>query len=144
MILILGNVLHVHSNSDEYKKSLMLEKIEPQRSHQREVDGKKYTWFVEDLWRLSSVLPIQTAEPSTVIDLDRDGWFASEKPTTRLILNHMKRILDADLSFPIILDPTGLIMDGAHRACKAILLNEETIRVVKFEEMPAPSKIEAY
>ena len=83
-------------------------------AHTRITDGKKHIWSVEDLWKLSSSLPIQTASPDSMIDLDREGWFSQEKPTPRLVLKHMKRILDADLDHPVILDFDGSIMDGAH------------------------------
>lgn len=110
-------------------------------SHTRTMDGQKVEWFVEDLWRLARTLPIDEVDPAVVIDLDRDGWFTREKPTPRSILNHMRRILDSDLSYPVILHPDGSIMDGAHRACKAILFGKEKIRVVRFSEQPKPSLI---
>jgi hypothetical protein len=109
--------------------------------HRRKTDNKYYIWFVDDLWRLSESLPIKEMSSESVIDLDKDGWFSKDAPTPRNILNHMKRILDADLNYPIILNSDGLIMDGAHRACKAILLNMNTVKVVQFENPPDPSQI---
>lgn len=110
--------------------------------HTRKVGAEKYIWTVEDLWQRSQELPIEFLDPASVIDLDRDGWFQGLTPTARLVVDHMKRILAADLNFPIILDADGSIMDGAHRACKAILLGHQTVPVVRFRETPPPTLIE--
>lgn len=111
-------------------------------SHTRTFDGKKFVWFVEDLWLLAKNLPIIEVDPELIINLDRDGWFTAEKPTPRVILSHMQRILNSDLTYPVILHPDGSIMDGAHRVCKAILLGEKAIQVVRFTQEPPPSHID--
>jgi hypothetical protein len=110
--------------------------------HRRKINNEYHIWYVDDLWHLSHSLPVKEMSPENVIDLDRDGWFSKDAPTPRNILKHMKRILDADLNYPIILNADGLIMDGAHRACKAILQNLKTVKVVQFEKAPNPSLIE--
>lgn len=110
-------------------------------THTRMVGNERHVWRVEDLWRLSASLPVEVGDPTTLIELDRDGWFTRTTPTPRLILQHMSRILSADLSRPVILDADGSVMDGAHRICKAILLGEQTIRFVRFTETPPPSSI---
>jgi hypothetical protein len=53
----------------------------------------------------------------------------------------MKTVYDSDLSFPIILDEDGALMDGRHRVMKAILIGQETIKAVRFDENPRPCKI---
>ena len=111
--------------------------------HTRTIDGKECFWAAADLWRLSEALPITWVDPATIINLDYDGWFKQEPPTARAVLAHMKRILDADLSKPIILCPEGTIMDGAHRACKALLLGEKAVPVRRFAELPGATGVEA-
>ena len=59
-----------------------------------------------------------------------------------LFVEHMKKILGADLSYPVILQDDGRIMDGAHRAAKAIFLEEDTIKAVRFVKNPEPDYIE--
>lgn len=54
-------------------------------------------------------------------------------------VKHMRMVLDADLSYPIILDDEGGIFDGRHRAAKALLEERETIKAVRFEKDPEPS-----
>ena|ERR1035437_6366753 len=111
-------------------------------THSRIVGDKRHVWFVTELWERGGTLPVVELDPKTIIDLTVDGWFSREKPTPERILAHMRRILDADLQRPVILAPDGTIMDGAHRACKAILLGKARISTVKFPEMPPPSVIE--
>jgi len=59
--------------------------------------------------------------------------------TVREVLEHTRRILDADLSYPIILASTGWIMDGHHRLAKAHLLGHDTIWAVRFKVTPRAS-----
>ena len=51
-------------------------------------------------------------------------------------VGHMKRVLEVDLSYPIILDDEGFIMDGRHRVAKALLEGRTTISAVRFDETP--------
>jgi hypothetical protein len=46
------------------------------------------------------------------------------------------------LSHPIILDEDGVIMDGRHRVMKALLTEQKTIKVVRFDENPDPCRID--
>ena len=49
--------------------------------------------------------------------------------------------MDADMSYPIIMDDEGFIMDGWHRVAKALLEGRETIKAVRFENTPAPDYV---
>lgn len=53
---------------------------------------------------------------------------------------HTKRIKEADLKYPIILDDYGRICDGYHRICKAILENKAEINAIRIETMPKPDR----
>jgi elongation factor P hydroxylase len=70
-------------------------------------------------------------------DLDEAVW-ASEPMTVREVLGHTRRILDADLTYPIIVSADGWIMDGCHRLAKAMLEGRSTILRVKFKVNPTP------
>lgn len=52
--------------------------------------------------------------------------------TIRSFIEHMKSTLEADLNFPIILNEDGFIIDGRHRLCKALFLEEKTIKAKRF------------
>ena len=65
-----------------------------------------------------------------------------DKLNLREMVMHMKAVNDANLNFPIIMDEDGEIMDGRHRIMKALLTGEETIKAVRFDENPAPCKVD--
>ena len=62
--------------------------------------------------------------------------------TIALFCYQMKRVQDADLSYPIIQAPDGWIMDGLHRIVKAIMNGETTIKAVRLPVLPEPDRIE--
>jgi hypothetical protein len=68
-------------------------------------------------------------------------YYTYEKLTLREMVMHMKAVNAADLEKPIILDEDGELMDGRHRLMKAMLLGNETIRAVRFDENPPPDRV---
>ena len=54
----------------------------------------------------------------------------------------MKRVPQADLNCPIILDESGFVMDGWHRIAKALFEGRETIKAVRFKETPPCDYVE--
>ena len=63
--------------------------------------------------------------------------------TLRDMVKHMRAVNDADLSYPIILDEDGELMDGRHRIMKALLTECKTIKAVRFDENPTPCRTDA-
>jgi hypothetical protein len=51
---------------------------------------------------------------------------------------HCKKVMDADLSRPIILAWDGGIADGRHRLIKALFLGKTTIKAVRMTWRPIP------
>lgn len=47
---------------------------------------------------------------------------------------HYKRIVDADLSYPLFVSGEHNIIDGAHRLCKAILTDKKTVNAYVFNK----------
>lgn len=97
------------------------------------VDQDGYYWAVTRLIEHSKLLP--------VFDIPLAGIFIGEKVfsesrTARDIAEHVKRVNETSLNYPILLDPNGFIMDGWHRIVKALIENKETIKAVRFTEMP--------
>lgn len=113
------------------------------RSHSRCIDGKMYVWDVEKLWKLAECLPVQRFNIDSILETNRDCWFCEiREPTIRNVAQHAKRINEADLSFPIILNADGALMDGGHRIAKAIMQGTDEILAVRFDRMPTPDAIE--
>lgn len=106
-------------------------------------NGKLLVWEAESLWIKSKDFPVKTIALSSITNFDDVCWFHSnkEKPTCRAVAAHAKRIYEADLTRPIILSVTGVMMDGMHRVAKAWLLGMEEIKAVQFEEDPPPDQV---
>ncbi|MGQ0735849.1 MAG: hypothetical protein ACT4QD_19620 [Acidobacteriota bacterium] len=98
-------------------------------------------WDVDRLVNLSSTLRRQSVPIATIRELDQ-AWFGEdERPTWRAMLEHIRLINKADLSFPIILATDGTVMDGMHRVAKALLEGRQEIEAVQFPRDPAPDHV---
>ena len=51
------------------------------------------------------------------------------------------RVVVADLSYPIILNDITGVLDGCHRSVKAMLLGYTSIRAVRLNDLPEPTKV---
>lgn len=91
-------------------------------------------WFVSRLIEKTKDLPVQEMPITGLNIYDLFPRIDSMKG----FVGHVKKVLAADLSYPIILDEEGYVMDGRHRIAKALLEGEETIKFVRFEETPGP------
>ena len=116
--------------------------IRPQY-HFRPSEHGLLAWNVGRLIALSKGLPVQRVALSCVAEVDENHWYAVEgqAPTCRSILEHIQLIEAADLSFPVLLDAEGRLMDGMHRVCKAIRSGDTHILAVRFPETPPPDHI---
>lgn len=56
---------------------------------------------------------------------------------------HCKKVMDADLTKPIILDWEGHIADGRHRVIKALALGKKHVLAVRMQWKPEPCRKEA-
>ena len=52
------------------------------------------------------------------------------------IAHHVRRALDVNTEYPIILCQQGFIMDGWHRVLRALIDGKTTIKAVRFAETP--------
>jgi disulfide oxidoreductase YuzD len=73
---------------------------------------KSFSWYMED----------QIFSPYDVIN----------DPKNPLFGDHMQRIMNSDLKFPIFIDQDAVIIDGAHRLAKAFLLKKKFIKCFVF------------
>ena len=95
---------------------------------------------MQELWQLARNLPIKKVRLSELEGFDEVHWFGGGmniQPTCRAIAQHARDIYQADLSYPIILSPTGEVLDGWHRICKAFLQGIEELEVIQLQTMPA-------
>ena len=99
-------------------------------------DQRNDKWSIARLIALSKDLPVFEA---TMAGIATDYTLTSSADL-RDFAAHMRKVLNADLSYPIILAPNGVIMDGRHRLTKAILEGRTTIKAVRFDQMPDPDQ----
>lgn len=91
------------------------------------------SWHVPRLIELSKDLEVME------IPLDHlNVYYTYKNLTLRQLAGHMVAVNEADLSFPIIMDEDGEIMDGRHRIMKALIEGKKTIKAVRFSENPSP------
>ena len=110
-------------------------------------DGK-FTFDVCKLIEISKDFEIEEISIDDIsFQLEDECWGISPKEVFSLHFgayetNHIKRIFDADLSYPILLTPDQYVCDGMHRLAKAkYILHEIHIPVKLFidwsEMLPA-------
>ena len=95
-------------------------------------------WDVDRLVEQSRDFPRRRIELTSIRELD-EPWFGDdERPTWRSLVQHVKLMDEADLSFPIILSADGRVMDGRHRAAQALRLGRHEVEAVQFDVDPPP------
>src|SRR6056297_2622871 len=95
-------------------------------------------WFVSRLTEKAKDLPVQEM-PITALNIYN---LFPKVNSMRNFVGHIRKVQEADLSYPIILDDEGYCMDGRHRIAKALLEGRETIKFVRFEVTPGPDYVE--
>jgi hypothetical protein len=119
-----------------------LPKIEMRKQYFfRESSEGLLAWDVDRLVQLSRHLPRKRVPLGDIRELDQQCFDEGKRPTWRDMLEHMKLVDEADLSFPIILSATGAVMDGRHRILKAALRGRTEIDAVQFEHDPKPDHV---
>jgi hypothetical protein len=98
-------------------------------------------WDVDRLVQLSSNLPRKKVPLSSISELNQNWCGEDERPTWNSLIEHLKLIDEADLSFPIILSSAGEVMDGMHRVAKAARQGLKEIEAVQFTEDPEPDYV---
>ncbi len=109
-------------------------------SNGKYTDQDGQVWTVARLIEHSKGLPVFKI-PIAGIDIGRNV-FDNVAKDARSLAEHVKRVHDTDLKYPVLLDPNGFIMDGWHRVVKALVQGEEYISAVRFEELPCHEYVE--
>jgi hypothetical protein len=98
-------------------------------------------WDVDRLVQLSSNLARKHVPLTEIRELD-EAWSGDDGPQTwRAMVEHLKLVDEANLSFPIILSSSGAVMDGMHRVARAARQGRTEIEAVQFEEDPEPDHV---
>ena len=104
-------------------------------------DGLR-AWDVDRLVELAKDLPVVQVPLSAVRELDEPYWYGhGAVPTCRSVAEHAQLINETDLEFPIILSSDGRVMDGMHRAAKAVMQNIASLPAKQFSQDPEPDYV---
>jgi hypothetical protein len=109
--------------------------------YSRLVGGQRQYFLTERLWRLTEGLPVVDVPISEIVEFDQDCWFDGKAPTCRQVAEHARRIMSADLSYPVILSASGALMDGGHRLARAWVAGATTVPAVRFRVDPQPDHV---
>lgn len=101
-------------------------------------DGTGRQWYVDRLWKKAEKLPVQEM-PITGLNIHN---LYPKLTSMRQFVGEIQKVLDVDMSHPIIMDEDGYVMDGRHRIAYALLKGLETINFIRFEETPGPDIIQ--
>lgn len=102
-------------------------------------DGSGGFWSVAKLQDDAKDLPVFDC-PIAALDLSNVIWRGENMLGLAF---HCKRVMDADLDCPILLDWSGAIADGRHRVLKAIIEGRRTIKARRMTWKPTPCRVES-
>lgn len=107
---------------------------DPLQDYYADTDGNLYSVakLVDDTKHLK---PFDL--PLAGIYLGDEIWQGS---AVHSIAFHCKKVNDANLKHPIIIDWQGGIADGRHRVIKALMLGKRTIKAVRMTWKPDPCR----
>lgn len=97
-------------------------------------DGNGNYWGVARLQQLAKDLPVFDC-PLAVLELNGRIW--ADNNIIQLAA-HCKRVMDADINVPILMDWTGGIADGRHRVIRALVEGKTTIKARRLIARPDP------
>lgn len=108
--------------------------------HFRRGPGGLDAWDVDRLIVLVEQQPVEQIPLSDIAEIDTEYWFdhGNNSPTVRTVAGHFRLMMDADLAYPIVVDPDGGVMDGMHRVARALAEGHQTVLAKRLPVMPEP------
>lgn len=75
--------------------------------------------------------------PLAALDISHQVWAGA---SMYLLAFHCKKVMEANLKYPIIIAWDGSIADGRHRIIKALIEGKKTIKAVRFTWRVEPDR----
>lgn len=121
----------------------MSEKALRRQYHRRQVGPDWHIWDIHRLVRLAEGVETAELPLSSLRELDENWWYggADHVPTPRSIAHHYLLVQQVDLSYPILLCAEWRLMDGMHRAVRALMEGHDTVLVKRFPITPPPDYV---
>lgn len=114
-------------------------RVRKQYHFRRGANGALDAWDVDRLVALAATRPVEQVPLDSIPDVDRTYWYDhGYEPTVRSVVEHFRLMMQADLSYPIVIDPEGGVMDGMHRVARALAESRSTIAARRLPAMPEP------
>ena len=102
-------------------------------------------WDVDRLLATVEDVAVESVALSDIAELDTTYWFDhGYAPTVRAIVDHFRLVRQVDMSYPILIDPDGGVIDGMHRVARALLDGAETITAKRLRELPEPDYVNCH
>ena len=98
-------------------------------------------WDVDRLVHLTRDFPVREVSLTSIRELDEPVFGEDEPPTWRAFVAHAQLMEAAELAYPIILAADGAVMDGRHRAARALRDGHRSINAVQFPIDPPPDYV---
>ena len=100
----------------------------------------------DDVWYVTNL--IERAKELVPFDLPLAAIYSGSEVWSPVssaydLAKQMRRVLDVNTDYPVILDARGFIMDGWHRVTRALVDGKATIKAVRFDKTPAPDYVRA-
>jgi hypothetical protein len=95
-------------------------------------------WHIETIWRAALDVPVQEVPIDVIREIDEDCWFDGRPATVRAVVDHARRIENADLTVPVVLAADGQVLDGMHRIAKAVLCGRTSVMAQRLPTDPDP------
>lgn len=95
-------------------------------------------WHIETVWDAAKGLPVEQVQIDAIGEIDEDCWFLFTTPTVREVVEHARRMSEADLAIPVILASDGRVLDGMHRIAKALLDRQVSVPAQRLPSDPEP------
>jgi hypothetical protein len=124
---------HIHAH--DYVQT---EQMRKQYHFRRGPDGLD-AWDVDRLIQLAARQPVEQVPLTAIREIDSEYWFDhGYRPTVRAVAEHCRLVNEADPTYPILLDPTGGVLDGMHRVARALLDGRHRIAARRLPALPDP------
>lgn len=111
--------------------------------HLRKSDQGIQAWDVDSLIPLTEKLEAIELPLSDIRELDEPYWYGLEgdRPTCKSIAEHIRLVQATDLAYPIIVCPSGGVMDGMHRVVKAFVEGHNFVLAYRLPALPTPDYV---
>lgn len=88
---------------------------------------------------VAALVVVEDVPLTAIREVDTEYWYDhGYSATVRSVVEHCRLIQQVDLSYPIVLDPDGRVMDGMHRVARALLDGHTSIQAKRLARMPIP------